>query len=142
MNKLTPFLLLVLLSGCAANPASIAPDNVSSEMYAEYSCETLRELRSDKTKELEELSKSQKTKRIVDGFSNVLILPGLASVIPDSSSALGRSKGEMNALIREYDRRCIRRDGLAVVKEKEPQEPADWAQKEADRLNGVSSFED
>jgi hypothetical protein len=97
------------LSGCAANPAAIAPDQISSEMYSEFSCKTLRDLRGDKNNELDELYKSQKTKRIVDGFSNVLILPGIASVISDSSKAIARAKGEMNALIREYDKRCIER---------------------------------
>ena len=98
-----------ILAGCAANPASIAADNVSSEIYASYGCETLSDLKATKQDELDELYKSQKTKRVVDGFSNVLILPGVASVISDSSKAIARNKGEMNALIREYDRRCISR---------------------------------
>ena len=98
-----------ILAGCAANPASIAADNVSSEIYASYECETLNDLKANKQDELDELYKSQKTKRVVDGFSNVLILPGVASVISDSSKAIARNKGEMNALIREYDRRCITR---------------------------------
>lgn len=101
---------ILFLAGCAANPAAISPDNVSSEMYANMACGTLRELRSDKKTQIDDLSRSQMTKRWVDGLSNVIILPGVASVISDSSKALSRSKGEMNALIREYDRRCIRRD--------------------------------
>lgn len=114
MNRTASILLATLvISGCAANPASIQPDYVSSEIYAEYSCETLRELRSSKQDEIGELSKSQKTKRWVDGVSNVVLLPGLASVIDDSSKPLARSKGEMVALIQEYDRRCIRRETQA-----------------------------
>lgn len=98
------------LAGCAASPATIQADFVSSEVYAEYSCETLVELRASKKEELDELSSAQRTKRVVDGVSNVVLLPGLASVISDSSKPLARAKGEMNALIQEYDRRCIRRD--------------------------------
>jgi hypothetical protein len=101
---------LTLLSGCAASPATIQADFVSSEVYAEYSCETLVELRAAKKEELDELSSAQRTKRVVDGVSNVVLLPGLASVISDSSKPLARAKGEMNALIQEYDRRCIQRD--------------------------------
>ena len=110
--KSKTLIAVLALTGCAANPAAIQPDYVSSEMYAEYSCETLRGLRSEKRAEINELSRSQKTKRIVDGFSNVLILPGVASVVSDSSKALARSKGEMDALVREYDHRCIDRRGV------------------------------
>ena len=98
---------VVLLSACAANPAAIPAETVSAEMYAEYSCETLVQLREEKQAELDELYKSQKTKRIVDGVSNVVLLPGVASLIDDSSKPIARQKGEMNALVREYDRRCI-----------------------------------
>ena len=104
MKKLLPILFL---SGCAASPAGIAPDQISSEIYAEYSCETLAELRVEKEADIKELSKSQKTKRIIDGFSNVLLVPGIASVINDSSKPLARTKGEMRALISQYDRKCI-----------------------------------
>ena len=100
--------LAFLLGGCAANPASIQPTYVSSEKYAGYKCTTLRELRESKGAEVEELSSSQKTKRVVDGVTNVLLLPGLASVVEDSSKPLAKAKGEMEALIREYDRRCIK----------------------------------
>lgn len=100
---------ILFLAGCAANPASIQADVVSSEIFADYSCQTLDELRVSKQAELDELYKAQKTKRRVDGWSNVLILPGVASVVKDSSEAIARSKGEMDALIREYDRRCIDR---------------------------------
>lgn len=96
-----------VMLGCAASPAAIQPDDVSSEMYAEYTCETLRDLRAEKATQITELSSSQKTKRIIDGVSNVVLLPGLASIIDDSSKPLARAKGEMSALIREYDRRCI-----------------------------------
>lgn len=99
---------LTVLAGCAASPASIAPIQVSSEMYAEYSCKTLGELRVEKQEQIDDLSKSQQRKRVIDGVSNVLILPGAASIIDDSSKPLARAKGEMDALIREYDRRCIR----------------------------------
>ena len=98
---------IALLSACAANPAAIPGETVSAEMYAEYSCETLSQLRQEKQAELDELYKSQKTKRIVDGVSNVVLLPGIASLIDDSSKPIARKKGEMNALVREYDRRCI-----------------------------------
>lgn len=111
MNKaLSTVLATIFITGCAANPAAIQPDYVSSEIYADYTCETLRELRASKQDEIDELSKSQKTKRIVDGVSNVVLLPGLASVFADSSKPLARSKGEQVALIQEYDRRCIRRE--------------------------------
>ncbi len=106
--NLSILILSLILSGCAASPAAIQPDDVSSEMFVDFSCETLRELRRDKRDQIDELSKSQKTKRFVDGATNVLILPGLASVIEDSSKPLARAKGELNALIREYDRRCIK----------------------------------
>ena len=99
----------LVLAGCAQNPASIQADVVSSEMYADFSCQTLDELKVTKQAELDELYKAQKTKRRVDGWSNVLLLPGAASVVKDSSEAIAREKGEMNALIREYDRRCIDR---------------------------------
>jgi hypothetical protein len=66
-----------LLVGCAASPATIQADFVSSEVYAEYSCETLAELRASKKEELDELSSAQRTKRVVDGVSNVVLLPGL-----------------------------------------------------------------
>ena len=122
--RILSILAIISLAGCAANPASIQAEDVSSEMYAEFSCETLRELRAEKKAEIEELSKSQKTKRIVDGFSNVLLLPGVASVVSDSSKPLARSKGEMNALVREYDRRCIRREGeqnaTSIEEEQQP----------------------
>lgn len=111
MERIISTLLAALvLSGCAASPAAIQPDYISSEIYAEYSCETLRDLRATKQGEIDELSKSQKTKRVIDGVSNVVLLPGLASIIDDSSKPLARSKGEMVALIQEYDRRCIRRE--------------------------------
>ena len=102
-------LAALALAGCAANPSAIAPDHVSSEIYADYSCQTLTELRAQKQADIDELSASQKTKRVVDGVTNVLILPGVASLVKDSSKPLARAKGEMVALIREYDRRCIRR---------------------------------
>ena len=110
MKTVALFIAALALAGCAANPSAITPDQVSSEMYADYSCETLRELRTTKQDDIDELSKSQKTKRVVDGVSNVLILPGVASLFSDSSKPLARAKGEMMALIREYDRRCIDRD--------------------------------
>ncbi len=109
-SRIALFPAAVALAGCAANPAAVAPDHVSSEMYADYSCQTLTELRTEKQADIDELSSSQKTKRIVDGVSNVLILPGVASIVKDSSKPLARAKGEMVALIREYDRRCIDRD--------------------------------
>ena len=101
---------LVLLAGCAANPSAVAPDIVSSEAYADYSCKTLRDLMDQKRTDIDELSKAQKTKRVIDGVSNVLLLPGAASLFDDSSKPLGRAKGEMMALTREYDRRCIERE--------------------------------
>lgn len=105
---ITPFILLVV-AGCASSPTAIQPDDVSAELYADFSCETLREMRTEKDTEIAKLSKSQKNKRVVDGFSNVLLLPGVASIVRDSSKPLARAKGEKNAMIREYDRRCIRR---------------------------------
>ena len=107
LRALLAALPVALLTACAANPAAIPAETVSAEMYAEYSCETLVELRKEKQAELDELYKSQKTKRIVDGVSNVVLLPGVASLIDDSSKPIARQKGEMNALVREYDRRCI-----------------------------------
>ena len=99
--------ILIFLAGCAANPASIQPTFVSAEKYADYSCVTLRDLRSEKRAQIDELSASQKTKRVVDGVTNVLLLPGLASVVDDSSKPLALAKGEMDALIRAYDKKCI-----------------------------------
>lgn len=99
--------LVVSMMGCAANPAGIQAAFVSSEMYAEYSCSTLESLKADKRAEIDELYKAQKTKRIVDGFSNVLLIPGAASVIEDSSKPLARRKGEFMAILSEYDRRCV-----------------------------------
>ena len=109
-NAILHLFVIFLVAGCAASPAAIQPAYVSAEIYSEYSCETLRELRATKQEEIDELSKSQRTKRVVDGVSNVVLLPGVASIIDDSSKPLARSKGEMSALIREYDRRCIRRE--------------------------------
>ena len=110
MNPFVPGVAVLALAGCAANPSAIAPDVVSSEMYRDYSCQTLVELKVAKQADIDELSASQKTKRIVDGVSNVLILPGVASIVKDSSKPLARAKGEMAAMVREYDRRCIDRD--------------------------------
>lgn len=109
MKQTATVLGAAALCGCAANPAAIAPDHVSSEIYVDYSCQTLVELRAQKQTDIDELTNSQKTKRVVDGVSNVLILPGVASIVKDSSKPLARAKGEMMALIREYDRRCIDR---------------------------------
>ena len=106
-TKITAAALAITLTGCAASPASIPPTYTSSEQYSEYTCKTLSELRVEKEAEIADLYRSQKTKRVVDGFSNVLILPGVASIISDSSTALARSKGEKEALIREYDKRCL-----------------------------------
>lgn len=112
-------MLAVALAGCAANPAGIQADFVSPEIYSEYSCSTLESLKADKREEIDELYKAQKTKRIVDGFSNVLLIPGAASVIEDSSKPLARSKGEFMAILSEYDRRCVAAVPLAVASSSE-----------------------
>jgi len=97
----------LLLTACASKPSDIAATEVSSAMYSQFSCGALLQMRSDKQREIDELSSAQSRKRVIDGVSNVLILPGAASLFDDSSKPLGRAKGEMNALIREYDRRCL-----------------------------------
>ena len=60
-----------------------------------------------KQTDIDKLYKSQSTKRWVDGVSNVVLLPGVASVVKESSKPLAQAKGEMQAMIREYDRRCL-----------------------------------
>ncbi len=114
--------LVVSVMGCAANPAGIQAAFVSSEMYAEYSCSTLEGLKADKRAEIDELYKAQKTKRIVDGVSNVLLIPGAASLIEDSSRPLARRKGEFMAILSEYDRRCV---GAAPVSTEADSDRAD-----------------
>ena len=111
MNKiLMPLPVAVLLAGCAVHPSSIVPDSVSSELYADYSCETLLELRAAKKADVEELYKAQKIKRGIDTVVNIVLVPGIASMLEDSSKPLARAKGEHLASIREYDRRCTARE--------------------------------
>lgn len=39
--------------------------------------------------------------------ANVVLLPGVVSVVKDSSKPLAQAKGGMQAMIRENDRRCL-----------------------------------
>ena len=97
----------MLLAGCAASPAAVAPALVSAEPYRDLKCSTLAEMKVAKQADIDKLYKSQSTKRWVDGVSNAVILPGVASIFKDSSKPLAQAKGEMQAMIREYDRRCL-----------------------------------
>jgi len=97
----------VVVAGCAASPAAVAPALVSSEPYRDLKCSTLADMQRAKQADIDKLYKSQSTKRWVDGVSNVVLLPGVASVVKDSSKPLAQAKGEMQAMIREYDRRCL-----------------------------------
>lgn len=103
----TALATVVLLAGCAASPAAVAPALVSTEPCRDLKCSTLAGMKVAKQADMDRLYKSQSTKRWVDGVSNVVLLPGVASVVKDSSKPLAQAKGEMQAMIREYDRRCL-----------------------------------
>jgi len=97
----------LLLTACAAKPQNIPAKEISSARYSQLSCGALLTMRAEKQSEIDDLSGAQNRKRIIDGVSNVLIVPGAASLFNDSSEPLGRAKGELNAMVREYDRRCL-----------------------------------
>ena len=98
--------LLALIAGCAAHPKDIVPEVIPAREYQSLSCEGLEEALARARQNLAEASKRQKNKRTTDGVGNVLLIPGLMSVIKDSSEAVARPKGEGETLTRVLDSRC------------------------------------
>ena len=103
--------LLALIAGCAAHPRDIVPEVISARQYESLSCEGLEDALSRAKNALAEASKRQKNKRTTDGVGNVLLIPGLLSVIKDSSEAVARHKGEVETLTRVLDSRCSGEQG-------------------------------
>ena len=97
---------MVLLAGCASSPRDIVPDVIPERTYKSLSCEGLEDALARAQNDLTAAEKRQSRKRKMDGVSNALLLPGVASLIKDSSEAVARHKGEVLTLTRLLDTRC------------------------------------
>ena len=98
--------LAVFVGGCASHPGDIAPTFVPSSQYQEISCDGLEEAMAEATTNLADASSRQRRKRTADGAGNILLIPGLLSIIPDSREAVALHKGEIQTISRELDIRC------------------------------------
>ena len=110
----TATLLAVLLSGCASHPDDIPSEQVSAQPYKNLDCDGLEDALIRSSKALAEASKRQKNKRTWDGVSNVLLLPGVASLAKDSREAVARHKGEVEIITLELDSRRCEYDPVVV----------------------------
>ena len=94
------------LAGCAAHPADIVPEAIPAREYQSFSCEGLEDALAQAKNNLAEAEKRQKNKRTTDAVGNVLLIPGLMSVVKDSREAVARHKGEVVTITRVLDARC------------------------------------
>ena len=101
---------VIALAGCAAHPADIVPEVIPAREYQSLSCEGLEDALAKARNDLAEASKRQKNKRTTDAASNVLLIPGVASVVKDSREAVARHKGEVTTITRVLDSRCSERE--------------------------------
>ena len=106
--------LLVLAVGCASHPGDIAPAFVPPSQYQGLSCEELDIALAESTGKLARATKRQKNKRTMDGFGNVLLIPGLMSLAPDSREAVALHKGEIKTISNEQGQRCRKVTGQSV----------------------------
>lgn len=99
-------LAAILLAGCAASPSAIQPAMVSTARYDNASCDMLREALEAEEQTLETASSDQRKARGWDIALNLLLIPGLGAVTPDSEEAVAESKGRILAIQDEMLRRC------------------------------------
>ena len=66
------------------------------------SCEALTLELELATQRLNILSKKQRSNRNRDGWLNALVLPGIGAATPNQESAIGQTKGEIEAIQREH----------------------------------------
>ena len=97
---------VVALAGCAAHPRDIVPEVISAREYQSLSCDSLEDALARAKNNLAVASKRQINKRTSDGVGNVLLIPGVLSIIKDSSEAVAHHKGEVETLTRVLDSRC------------------------------------
>ena len=81
------------LAGCAAHPSDIVPEAIPAREYQSLSCEGLEDALAEAKNNLAAAEKRQKNKRTQDAVGNVLLIPGLMSVVKDSREAVARHKG-------------------------------------------------
>ncbi len=98
--------MLALVAGCAAHPSDIVPEAIPAHQYRSMSCEGLEDALAEARNNLAEAEKRQKNKRTTDAVGNVLLIPGLMSVVKDSREAVARHKGEVVTITRVLDARC------------------------------------
>ena len=99
------FLLLNLLS-CAANPASIQPSYVPSDIFEPVPCASLESMMDDEIIRLENLTGEQQFSRNRDIALNVLLIPGLGALTGDREEDIAQAKGRLIAMSGEYNSRC------------------------------------
>ena len=102
---------LIALAGCASHPGDIVPEVISAREYQSLSCEGLEDALAKAKIDLTEASKRQKNKRTTDAVGNVLLIPGLMSIVKDSREAVARYKGEVVTITRVLDARCNDQEG-------------------------------
>jgi hypothetical protein len=93
----------LLMSACATHPNNIRAQYVSPMMYANYSCDQLREENARVTSRVMELTASQRRRANNDtaafAVGMVLFAPALLFMMNgDDADELGRLKGEYDAI--------------------------------------------
>ena len=99
-------LSILLVVSCASHPDDIPAAAVAAVAYQSLPCDQLSVELANAQNNLREASQRQKRKRNVDGWSNALLIPGVASLAKDSSDAVALHKGEVQTITREISKRC------------------------------------
>ena len=107
-TSLIAMLTFLLVVGCASHPNDIPPAAVAAVPYQSLTCDQLEIELAKSQNNLQQASQRQKRKRNIDGWSNVLLVPGAMSIVKDSSEAVAQYKGEVQTITREFSRRCVK----------------------------------
>ncbi|PSM18215.1 hypothetical protein [Nitratireductor sp. StC3] len=100
-NTLAAALTAALLSSCAASPKDIAPIYVSEALYADFSCEQLREALLNTNTVLNMAAVDQSTARAADASGILLVgLPIASMTGRDRTAQVGILKGHAEAIMR------------------------------------------
>lgn len=102
MMKFVKFIFicfLVLTSGCAVAPSSIAPMQINENKYSNYECDKLTAEQDKLTTQLTMYSMAQEQTRTSDTIGVIMLLLPLGSISGGNKAPeISMLKGEINAL--------------------------------------------
>ena len=87
-----------MIAGCVTAPDDVPPTFVDQRAYMSHSCDELRTLRAEGEEAVRALTEKQTSARRRSIAYNWLLVVGSGALTKDRSEALGRAKGELQAI--------------------------------------------